>query len=203
MCVGILPVPRPCSKHYREDRIFSNGFSPVGSKAGGRGLLWISHAPGRKLPRGRQNSLFVETPPLHYTTISTLALLASLNLIPPISKCAWTHCSSQHTHPLVTVKRQQREESNPVLHLSLLRGLWGLLWAQKCAHWTPLLFTICIVVQSLLRSLHGPLKWAEYNPSVAQSFEVTYHHFTIIFKVQFGQKQPFCHGMFYASIWLL
>lgn len=55
-CVGFLPAPRPCSAHYEGDAFFYC-FSPVSCKAGGRGLLWISHAPCRRLPRGRHNIL--------------------------------------------------------------------------------------------------------------------------------------------------
>lgn len=99
-------------------------FSPVSCKAGGRGLLWISHASCRKLPRGCHNSLLWRPPPSLNTTIYSLALLASFNLITLISKWAWTHCSSQHTHPLVTVKRQKR--SNPSPPSALTQGLTGL-----------------------------------------------------------------------------
>lgn len=60
---------------------------------------------------------------------------------------------------------------------------------------------ICLSVQSLSSSLCGPLK--QPNPSVDQLFEVIYCHFGIRLKMQFIQKQPFCHGRFYASIWSL
>lgn len=61
----------------------------------------------------------------------------------------------------------------------------------------------CFRVQSLLSSLHGSLKWAESNPTKAQSFEVIYCHPAIMFITQFIQKQALCHGMFYASICML
>lgn len=49
--------------HTRWRGRFFYCFSPGSCKAGGRGLLWISHAPCRKVPRGRHNGLLWGPPP--------------------------------------------------------------------------------------------------------------------------------------------
>lgn len=63
---GLLASASPLL-HTLQRGLFFYGFSPVSCKAGGRGLLWINHAPCRKLPRGRHNSLLkvgLRPPPL-------------------------------------------------------------------------------------------------------------------------------------------
>lgn len=57
-CQCLAPAP------YTTERTLFYGFSPVSCKAGGRRLLWISHALCRKLPRGRHNSVLWRPPPL-------------------------------------------------------------------------------------------------------------------------------------------
>lgn len=69
-CQRLAPVP-----HTTERTLFY-GFSPVSCKAGGRGLLWISHAPFRKLPRVCHNSLLWRPPPsLNSPTLPSTPLL--------------------------------------------------------------------------------------------------------------------------------
>lgn len=126
---GLLASASPQLHTLQRGRFFKivSPQSAVKQKAGGCSGLAMLRAgcsqEGAIIVSVVQTPTFTELP---YTTIYSLAVLASFNLITLISKWAWAHCSSQHTHPLVTVKRQKREASNPSPPSALTQGLTGL-----------------------------------------------------------------------------